>query len=376
MRIHMTAAVILICAGAVSAQIQTDGELVVATVVWPGQDLTHATFRVFTDPQMTDLVDMFPTGGAAGGGLLALRPGTYYVMVIVDANVNGRADAGDGFGFYGVKDLAPSSRPQPLVVGDDVADVVTIPVLMTMGEDGRLAPLPDAPLGNGTVTGKIVGASGAAYVMLDSGDETRNWPVALAVGDGAFQVEVAGGSHALYVYASRADAAGQPQPADWYAVRTLEDNPVEVTADAVTDLGELDISGATAAPEGLPSVAVGVVTGPAAPEGSRIFVQFCADAKMRGVVGQVQAGSGGVFVVAIEPAAYYLRANVGPDATPGPGDMLGFFGVSDLMGEQTPEPLSLRGDEVRADAVIALTARVNDEGQLVAIPAADNGTGE
>ena len=101
---------------------------------------------------------------------------------------------------------------------------------------------------------------------------------------------------------------------------------------------------------------------------------------MRSVVGQVQAGSGGVFVAAIEPAVYYLRANVGPDATPGPGDMLGFFGVSDLMGGQRPEALSLRGDQVRADVHLALTARVNDEGRLVAIPAADtaanDGTGE
>ncbi len=129
-------------------------------MVWPGQDLSHATFRVFADAQMTDLVDLFPSGGAGGAGLLALRAGTYYVMVIVDVNANGIADAGDGFGFYGVEDLAASSRPQPLVVGDEVADVAAIHVLMTMGEDGRLAPVPDAPSGDGTVTGRIVGAAG------------------------------------------------------------------------------------------------------------------------------------------------------------------------------------------------------------------------
>jgi hypothetical protein len=376
----MMAAALLICAGAASAQVETTGEVVVAQVVWPGQDLSHATFRVFADQQMKDLVDMFPSGGAGGAGLLALRPGTYYVMVVVDANANGKADAGDGFGFYGVEDLAPSSRPQPLVVGDEVADAVAIHVLMTMGEDGRLAPLPGAPRGTGTVTGRIVGATGAAFVMLRSEGEARSWPAALAVGDGAFEIEVEAGECALYVHASRPDAAGQAQPADWYVVRTLDDEPVEIAADSVTDLGDLDISGGSEAPEGLPALVVGVVTGPATPDDSRIFVQFCADERMRSVVGQVQAGSGGVFVAAIEPAVYYLHANVGPDATPGPGDMLGFFGVSDLMGGQRPEALSLRGDQVRADVHLALTARVNDEGRLVAIPAADtaanDGTGE
>ena len=380
MRIRMMAVAALICAGAVSAQVETTGELVVATVVWPGQDLSHATFRVFADPQMTDLVDLFPSGGAGGAGLLALRPGTYYVMVIVDANANGTADAGDGFGFHGVEDLAPSSRPQPLVVGDDLVDAVFIHVLMTMGEDGRLSPLPDAPRGTGKVTGTIVGATGAAYVMLHSEGEARSWPVALAVGDGAFEIEAEAGTSALYVRAACPDAAGQAQPADWYVVRTLDDVPIEIVADGEIDLGELDARGAGEAPEGLPALVVGVVTGPATPGSSRIFVQFCADEKMKSVLAQVEAGSSGVFVAAIEAAVYYLRANVGPDATPGPGDMLGFFGVSDLMGGQRPEALALRDDEVRADVHVALTARVNDEGRLVAIPAADTeangGTGE
>ncbi len=200
------------------------------------------------------------------------------------------------------------------------------------------------------------------------------------MGDGAFEVEVEAGEYALYVRASRADAAGQPQPASWYAVRTLNDRPVVIAADGATDLGELDISGVSEAPAGLPALVVGVVTGPAAPENAHIFVQFCPDERMKSVVGQVQAGSGGVFVGAIEPAVYYLRANVGPDATPGPGDMLGFFGVSDLMGQQRPEALSLSGNEVRADVQIPLTARLNDAGTLVAIPAANaetnDGTGE
>jgi len=353
------------------------GVIVVAQVIWPGQDLTNASFRVFSDPQLKSLVDVFPSGGPGGAGVMALRPGEYYIMAVVDVDGSGKLDKGDGVAWYGVEDLAPSSRPQKLVVGDEVATAVVVPVLMTIGEDGRLTPLPDAPPGDGGVCGKVTGADGvASFVMAWQGPEARRGYAALVVGDGSFEIEAEAGQYGLYWYGSLVDAQGQAQPPAWRTLRSATAQPVAIAADQVTDVGELAAEQATTeVPEGMPALAVGTVIGPKVPEGSHVFVQLCADERMTGVVAEFRASESGLFVAAIESAVYYARAVTGQDAAPSPGDLLGFYGVADLLGGERPQALQLSSGAVRADVTITLTARLNDQMGLEVINAADDAAG-
>ena len=78
-------------------------------------------------------------------------------------------------------------------------------------------------------------------------------------------------------------------------------------------------------------------------------------------MGQLAGGTGGVD-------------HLGGDGALGPGDMLGFYGVADLMGGDTPQPLALVAGAVRADVTIAITARIGEDGRLTAYPAPDADT--
>lgn len=351
------------------------GTLIIAQARWPGtandaQDLSRASFHVFADAQMKDRVDVFPSGGPGGAAFMALRPGSYYIMVIVDVNASGATDAGDAFGWYGVEDLAPSSRPKPLVVGDQPGEAITIPILVTRTEQGGLAPLPGAPRGRGTVTGHLTGATGQACVLLRSDPQARSFAASLADPDGSFELVAQGGTYELLAHARWGDAA---EPT-WLRVAPQ----VQISADQTTALGELTASGE--AVQDAPAVLAGVVTGGQAPEGSAIHVQVCADPAMRGEVAAVRAGTSGLFVVGLQPATYYLRVVIGPDTVPGPGDLLGFYGVQSLAGEDRPQPVALTAGQVRADLLIPIVARIAEDGSIVPMTAADttagNGTGE
>ncbi len=137
------------------------GQVVVARAEWPDQDLSNTAFRVFADQEFRELVDVFPAGGPDGTAIMALRPGDYYIMAVVDVNGNDRVDAGDGFGFHGVNDLSSQTRPQPLTVRADALNAAVIRILMTRGEDGRLVPIPAALADtDGFVAGTVTGAQG------------------------------------------------------------------------------------------------------------------------------------------------------------------------------------------------------------------------
>ncbi|MCD6359327.1 MAG: hypothetical protein J7M38_00600 [Armatimonadetes bacterium] len=350
------------------------GTLIIARAAWPGHDLSHANFYVFADPAMKDLVDVFPSGGAGGAAFLALRPGAYYIMVVVDVNASGRPDAGDAFGWYGVEDLAPSSRPRPLVITDDPGGAITVPILMTRTEDGRLRPLPGAPLGRGTLRGRLTGIGPApAYVILRSDPEARTVPAALVDPDGSFEITAQGGSYQLLARAVWEDEAGA-DPAPTWRQLTTEDRPARIAPEQVTDLGELSAGAANEVSDDLPALIVGAVTAPPVPEGAAIYVQVCADAQMHGEITHTRATASGLFVIAIEPATYYLRVIVGDDTVPGPGDLLGFYGVADLLGGDRPRPLSLTPGQVRADVSIPIVARISADGTIATVTAADTTT--
>ncbi len=360
------------------SEAQGEGQVVMMTARWPGRDdMSNTAFRVFSDQALTELVDVFPAGGAGGSAIMALRPGEYYVMAVVDANGNGQADPGDGFGFYGVTDLSPESRPQPLVVRDDAINAGRITILMTIGEDGRLVPIAEAiAAADGYVAGSVVGAAAPLFILLVPVDEAGHPVAVLADEDGAWRATASPGQYRLCAL-SDANADGILGAGDPIALIGFgEDEPLTVKPGEELAVTPPALSPAAEPPAGIPPVCAGRVTGITPPEGAIIQVAFCTDAALRRQAFAVAADASGRFVAAAAPGAYYLRATVDQagDGTLGAGDMLGFYGVADLMGGDTPQPLAMVAGALRTDVTIAITARIGEDGRLTTYTAPDPDT--
>ncbi|MFO8079331.1 MAG: hypothetical protein R6V07_03395 [Armatimonadota bacterium] len=353
-----------------------EGLTVLLRAVWPGGDVEDTTFRVFNDPNMREPVDIFPA--AEGTAMAVLPPGEYYVMAVVDANGNNEVDAGDGFGFYGVADLSPESRPAPVTVEKAELNSATIPILMVRTEDGRLAPLPSAQQSTtGTLSGRITGAGDAGdsalVVALPVGMQTRP-VVAVAAEDGSFELEAPVGTHMLVAIAD-ADDSGTVSSGDLVATTGSSEAPIVIATGSTVTLDqplELDADGA--APEGMPALVAGRITGATIPEGAQASVAFCTDAQMRNEAFSIAAGAEGRFAVVAEPGTYYLRATIDreADGALGAGDMIGFFGVDSLLGGGEPASLEVGAETLRTDIDVTISARIGEDGRLTAYTADDD----
>lgn len=353
-----------------------EGLTVLLRAVWPGGDVEDTTFRVFNDPNMREPVDIFPA--AEGTAMAVLPPGEYYVMAVVDANGNNEVDAGDGFGFYGVADLSPESRPAPVTVEKAELNSATIPILMVRTEDGRLAPLPSAQQSTtGTLSGRITGAGDAGdsalVVALPVGMQTRP-VVAVAAEDGSFELEAPVGTHMLVAIAD-ADDSGTVSSGDLVATTGSSEAPIVVETGATVALEQpLALAADNAAPEGLPALLAGRITGAQIPEGGQASVAFCTDAQLRNEALSVAAGADGRYAVVAEPGTYYVRATIDreADGALGAGDMIGFFGVADVRGDEEPAAISVTENALRSDLDIPITAQMDETGRLTAYTADDD----
>ncbi|MGD9498101.1 MAG: hypothetical protein AB7Y46_17500, partial [Armatimonadota bacterium] len=343
---HMVVALLLAGMGAALGQDapEAQGQIVMARAIWPGQDLTNTSFRVFADQEMRQLVDVFPAGGPDGGAIMGLRPGEYYIMAVVDVNGNDRVDAGDGFGFHGVEDVSAQSRPRPLTVRADALNVVAIPILMTMGEDGRLLAIPGVTrVRDGHVIGSVAGAEGLVVVVLVPVAEGGHAVAGLVGEDGSFRLSAPPGHYRLCAL-SDATGDGILGTGDLLATRGWgEEQPLEVLSDSEAGLSALTLAATPQPPAGVPPIVVGRIIGAQAQEGATIQVAFCSDAALRQEAFSVAAGADGRFAAAPAPGTYYVRVTVDQagDGQLGVGDMMGFFGVADLLGEETPKPVAL-----------------------------------
>lgn len=345
---------------------QEGAQAILARAFWPGQDLSSAFYRIFADEEMRDLVEVARSGGPDGTAFLVLRPGTYWIMAVVDVNANDRPDAGDGIGFYGVNELSETARPAPLEVVEGKVDSIIIPILVKLNEELRMVPLPWAQATQrGTVSGKVAGLEGRAGVaaLLPLVDDARPF-VAPLEDDGGFVLAAPPGAYRL-VIAVDGDGDGRLSQADPVGTVGSIEEPISVTADTEIETGVITVAPG-AVPEGLPTLIAGRLRGPELPDGARAIVAFFRDAEMSEQLFGVETGLDGRFAAAVEPGAYYLRATVdiAGDDVLGVGDMLGFFGVTDLMSEQIPAPLQVTEDALMMDVIIPITARINEEGRL------------
>jgi len=286
---------------------------------------------------------------------------------VVDVNGNDRADAGDGFGFHGVNDLSSQTRPQPLTVRADALNAAVIRILMTRGEDGRLVPIPAALAAtDGFVAGTVTGAQGPVVIVLVPAADGGHAVAAIAADDGSFRVAAKPGQYRLCAV-SDLTGDGILGAGDLVATRGWgDDEPLGLTPAGELGLSELALTAVEQPPAGVPPIVVGRVTGVQVEGDATIQVAFCTDEALRQEAFSVAADAAGRFVAAPEPGTYYLRATVDQtgDGVLGVGDMLGFYGVEDLLGQDTPQPLALVAGVLRTDADIAISARMDEDGRL------------
>ena len=406
----LVVAALPVLGGPVWAQDEGLGVPVIATVVWPGADLSRAVVKVFRDAQWRELLDEVPAAEQGGLAVLMLPPGTYYLMAVVDANGNNQLDAGDGLGFYGVTDLAdPGQRPQAYEVragaGGDAGP--TIHIVAVRDENGRLRPVGGTPPGStpadpasapappeggpqpppaGTRVGGQVtrpGAPSCPLFVLLMGTEEGGEPVAGRVAlDGSFTLHCAPGTYRLYVVgdanADRRLDAGDPVGMygvpDWSQV--TEPLPVLTLAAAsgvegvrlavngvVSEGGGVLPWGATgaAAAGGLklplgefPALLAGRVTIPEGTVAAATVLVF-RDVNLTQLIARAACDGEGGYAIALPAGTCYLLAalDTGPDGRIGPGDVIGFYGADPADPDAAPPPVTLGPGGLRSDLDVA-----------------------
>lgn len=372
------ALLIVLCAALALAQdapaTEGEGQILVARALWPEQDLSKTAYHVFADEARRELVDVFPATNPEGAALLALRPGTYWIQAVVDVNGNDVPDAGDGLGWFGVDELSSAARPQPLRVTGPRLEPVVIPILVTIADGGGLSALPWAQaLRPATLSATVTGGAGEVIVALFATSDDQTSQVRRLEDDGSFALRAMPGRWRLLIAADRS-GDGVLGAGDLIATRGFDDEPLSVEPGEDQALGEIALLACVAAPPELPAIVGGRITGAPIPEDATGRVAFCPDAALRRVSFSVAADAQGSFLAVAPPAIYYLRATVGHDSGGGlePGDLLGFHGVTDLLGGDTPQPLDLPPGALRTDLAIAITARLDETGRLVTYTAETN----
>ena len=238
--------------------------IVTGKVLWPDHPVGGASVDLFRDGKFRDLVQSSPPAEEGGSFAVVVAPGTYYVRVVVDANANGRLDAGDGIGFYGVDDMAdPDQKPLPFVVDpDEFALHIRVPVSAVVGEEGGLKAIQTpATLGgppeaaHGTMRGRLAWQGHTfeqAWVLCAS---PRSWLTGAAAArpdpaTGEFEVRAPAGERVLLAIVD-ADGNGRIDTGDAVGVlgmggfsdASARPTVIELKKDATVEGLELAIRG-------------------------------------------------------------------------------------------------------------------------------------
>jgi uncharacterized protein (DUF2141 family) len=382
------------------------GPTVMGRIVWPGQDVSRAQVLIFSDQALTKLVDRFAAGGEKGAFVLILDPGEYYLMGVVDVNANGKLDTGDGVGFYGVPGPGkPEQERKPVkVAADSIIHDVVIAITARRSEDGKWVPiegstLVELPKPEGipaVVAGAVTGADAVKaplFVLILAAAERRPAGlVAIPAGERTFDFTVPPGDYEVLVIADVSgdeklgpgDAVGAYGVADW-AKPPAELPKLTLASDARVGGLEIALNGRLAAeglvnpPEGagalrldlatLPAIIAGAV--PYAAAGLKpVQVRLAADPGMSQPLAATDCKPGsGAFAIAVAPRTYYLTAMVDEngDGKLGPGDAIGFYGVSDLASGKAPPPVAVSPGSIVTGLTIPITIRISDDGKAVPI---------
>jgi len=378
--------------------------LIVGMAVWPGHDLTKARVQLYRDAECTELAYTSRKVGREGTyAIIAPQPGTYYARLLVDENGNGKPDTGDGVGFYDLKsptELSRAPRPIALSVGEMVLDVI-IPVIATIGPDGKPQPLQQSAL-PAHAPPMILGA------VVWPGHDLRQARVRLFTDQGLSNVAYesppveAGGSFAIVVdpgtyYAcvtvdvdgngafgpgdgigycgvtDMTDAAQRPQPITVGPEHGTPHITIAVSA-VLTDEGKLravevpeDVGGAGAPPTASAQVAGAVMWPGHALE--RAWVVGASSPRLRDIVGVARAAAkSGTYTLGLPAGEYVLVAlvDVNGSGRLDVGDCIGFCGRGPIPEpEALLTPIRVEADKPITDANVHIVAQLTDDGGVV-----------
>ncbi|MFQ6096195.1 MAG: hypothetical protein ACE5O2_00605 [Armatimonadota bacterium] len=375
--------------------------IIAGKVLWPGHAVGGARVDLCRDDRFRDVAFRSPPVEEGGSFAVMVTPGTYYARVVVDANGNGRADAGDGIGFYGVEDMTdPEDRPLPLVVeGEDFAVQVKIPVSAVIKKGGGLEAVqtpaslgPASRKATAAIRGRLVSDASRfelAWVLCAAPNSW--WKVGGAArpdpSTGEFEVAVAPGKWALLAVVD-ADENGRFDTGDVVGLLGVDDfadskarpTVVELRDDStveglqvairgrVIDGGNVvpmegDVPDEAADVNIQPSEMPGILEGRVVWPNGRIrggTVNVFRDPALLDHVATVDcARETGRFVLALPAGEYYLMAGVDADGDGrvSPGDGIGMYGADDLLGGAKKRPLRVDSGALVTHVRIVVSAR-------------------
>jgi uncharacterized protein (DUF2141 family) len=389
-------AVLLAASFAGAQQPAAGGEVaLLGRVHWPGKDLSQAQIRVFRDAARRDLVAGFPAMDETGQVVLALPPGTYYLMAVVDLDGDEKMGPGDGMGFYGVIDPA-TSQPAPFEVTAQTFEV-TLVISLALTAEGKLAPTgvsapaPPKPPRTLALSGTVSGLqeAGSAWVLL----------VPVTLGHSCHAVAVSreqpgfalrGVTAGPYFVFAIQDLSGDESLGSGDRMGVMGYTPELAETFPVVDLGEdradlaLELSwqiigdgrlqalaGEALGPKvvlgTLPAIIYGQLPGPE--KTPRTLLTASSDPHFSRVSARSET-PGADYVLALAQGLYFLTVcqDRDDDGRTSPGDRLGFYGVTDLTRAHGPQPVYLRPGELRR-VDIPLVAQLDEALQPRPLPA-------
>ena len=114
-----------------------------------GQPVSGALVLLVDSPDSTDGISLSNgsiTGSNGDYTILGVKPGTYYVMAVDDANDNLQFDiATDRLGFYGINPGANDPNPDAIVVTDDDRENIDIKYLYSLSGGSIGIEFPSTP---------------------------------------------------------------------------------------------------------------------------------------------------------------------------------------------------------------------------------------
>ncbi len=351
-----------------------NGPVIGGSLVWPGVEWFPAGQVIAArDARFKNVVAAAPLT-EDGHFLLPVAPGEYYLMASVDLNADGKPDAPDGLGFYGVE--KPKDAPKALSLTPEAEGaIIEIRITLQFAEGGKLHEATVGPdVGMAVLRGEVShdAAGGKVYVIA--------WPEAdgvfgsamPAAEDGTFEMKLQAGKYVVFAV-SDDDGNGSVDPGEKACVlaekgrpttlRLLPGAQVKLPAMALGGKwqGEIAIAQDGAVIELPVSSRPDVVQVKLAEADTAGDAPWCrlllfADPRLRSLVASAWVHSGSW--VAIRPATYFALCGIdlNGDARIGPGDKL----AAHADDKGSPLAASFRYGQI-TDLTFAPAATLADE---------------
>ena len=186
--------------------VSNDGEVVVVKgkVIWPGHSLENSIVQIYEEATMINPIKQFGLD-LNGEFEVPLPSQSYYFLVNVDSDGDGKYSVGDAIGGFGTDDII-NIPPSLVKLGEGHSTLIEITISATYSDDGQLEPVhrlewvtPTSEVRSG-IEGRILWSSQEfkVGVISLSQDDDFNQPVAYPVSfreDGKYRINVPPGDY-------------------------------------------------------------------------------------------------------------------------------------------------------------------------------------